>query len=95
MEKIKISFDKNSKIEKINADCYLLEEKKEIDGETKVIKYELYGYSEISDIIIGSCFMTAKTVEGIKYYIVNDNYDGKLPINLGDEFEKFFSPNKK
>lgn len=95
MEKIRISFDKNNKIERINADCYLLEEKKEIDGEIKVIKYELYGYSEISDTIIGSCFMTAKTFEGIKYYIVNDNYEGKLPINLENEFENFFSPNKK
>ena len=66
--------------------------KKEIDGEIKVFKYELYGFSEISDTIIGSCFMSAKTTKVVKYYIVNDNYDGKLPINWG---EKFFNQNKK
>ena len=91
MEKIKISFDKNCKIEKANADCYVLEEKQKINGKTKVIKYELYGYSEITDTIIGNCVMQSENSNEVKYYIVNEDYTGRFPINLEKEFYNFFA----
>lgn len=91
MGKIKIVLDENSKIEKISADCLMLEEKQEINGKLKVVKYELYGYSEITDTIIGNCVMQSENSNEVKYYIVNDDYTGKFPINLEEEFYNFFA----
>ena len=39
--------------------------------------------------------MCSNTQKEVKYYIKNENFEGILPLNLGEEFFKFFSNKEK
>ena len=91
MKKIKITFTNAQIIKKINTDCIILEKKKKKDGQSLNITYELYGFSEITNPLEGTCFLEVKKGNTLKYCIVSDNFDGQLPLSLADEFYNTFS----
>ena len=95
MKKIEIVFDAKSDLKRINTDCFVLEEYKIIDGRKQKNIYELYGFTEIKDSIIGDCFAEAKLQDGYKYYVVSEDFEGKLPIDFSKEFTEIFGSDKK
>ena len=94
MGKIEIIFDTKSDLRRINADCFVLEEYKIIDGKEQKIIYELYGFTEIKDSIIGDCVAEAKVQGAYKYYVVSEDFEGKLPIDFCKEFTEIFGRGK-
>lgn len=90
MEKIRITFTNNQTIRN-HKDCIILEESQIKNGEHLNIIYELYGFSEITNPIEGTCFLEIKKDNNLKYCIVNDNFNGNLPIDLAKEFYNTFN----